>query len=174
MTVGGSSFSECPLRTFVICDTNSSFVCSNWLLLSKDGRCCYSCIGELKEAVIPDSVEELCEERFSGCASLSRVTFGESSSLKLVGMGAFCETGLREIRIPDSAEELCEECFQGGGNLFRVTFGESSSLKLISEGAFVWCGFLEIFRPGHLEEQGFFKPLSLTMPGAPSHDHIEN
>ena len=38
---------------------------------------------------IPDGVEELCESRFRGCKSLSRVTFGESSSLKLIGKDAF-------------------------------------------------------------------------------------
>ena len=41
------------------------------------------------EIHIPDSVEELCEACFYGCESLSRVTFGESSSLKLIGNGAF-------------------------------------------------------------------------------------
>ena len=36
---------------------------------------------------IPDDMEELCEKCFFWCKSLSRVTFGESSSLKLIGKG---------------------------------------------------------------------------------------
>ena len=38
---------------------------------------------------VPDSVEELRESRFYECKSLCRVTFGESSSLKLIEEEAF-------------------------------------------------------------------------------------
>ena len=55
---------------------------------------------------IPDGGEELCESCFFECKSLSRVTFGESSSLKLLGKGAFCGSGVVEIRIPDGVEEI--------------------------------------------------------------------
>ena len=78
-------FSECPLKDFEICDRNFFFEVVDGLLLSKDQRVCFSCIGELAEVVVPDSVEELCEWCFFWCSSLSRVTFGESSSLKLIG-----------------------------------------------------------------------------------------
>ena len=57
---------------------------------------------------IHDSVEELCESCFFCCESLSRVTFGESSSLKLIGKEAFCGSGVVEIHIPDGVEKLCE------------------------------------------------------------------
>ena len=46
------------------------------------------------EIHIPDRVEELCDECFSWCEHLSRVTFGESSSLKLIGKRAFYGSGL--------------------------------------------------------------------------------
>ena len=84
-----------------------------------------------KTHVVADSIEELCEKCFSLCKSLSRVTFGESSSLKLIGRLAFQGSGVREIHIPDGVEKLYEECFRGCWRLSRVTFGESSSLKLI-------------------------------------------
>ena len=95
---------------------------------------------------IPDKVEELCEECFYECESLSRVTFGESSSLKLIGNGAFRETALVEIRIPDGVEELGEECFADCDSLSRVIFGESSSLKLIKKGAFCQTWIMARFR----------------------------
>ena len=53
---------------------------------------------------IPDVVEEICDWCFSWCKSLSRVTFVESSSLKLIGKEAFSWSGLREIHIPDGVE----------------------------------------------------------------------
>ena len=52
--------------------------------------------------------EEICEQCFLWCQSLSRVTFGESSSLKLIGEKAFSGTGLCEIHIPDAVEEICD------------------------------------------------------------------
>ena len=46
---------------------------------------------------IPDSVEELCHECFCECKSLSRVTFGESSSLKLIWNEAFREVAFARV-----------------------------------------------------------------------------
>ena len=42
-----------------------------------------------EEVTIPDSVRELCRECFSFCSSLSRVTFGPSSSLERLVQGVF-------------------------------------------------------------------------------------
>ena len=109
-------------------------------------------MGMVELVSIADSVEELCENCFCECRSLSRVTFGESSSLKLIGQGAFCVTGVREIHIPDAVEELCEKCFSWCESLSRVTFGESSSLKLIGKGAFRESGVVEIHLPDSVEE----------------------
>ena len=81
--------------------------CTTLLLLSKDQRFCYGCIGELKEFLdVPDSIEEPCEYSFCDFDGLFYVTFGESSSLKLSGKKAFYGSGLREIHIPDIVEEL--------------------------------------------------------------------
>ena len=57
---------------------------------------------------IPDGVEALYDECFSQCASLSRVTFGESSSLKLIGKEAFYGSGVREIHAPARAKMVCD------------------------------------------------------------------
>ena len=100
---------------------------------------------------IPDSVEELCEKCFCECKSLSRVTFGESSSLKLIGKKAFLGSGVVEIHIPDSVEGLCEKCFYECRSLSRVTFGDSSSLKLIGKEAFLGSGVVEIHIPDRIE-----------------------
>ena len=83
---------------------------------------------------IPDGVGELCEKCFYKCSSLSRVTFGQSCSLKMIGNEAFCRSAVVDIHIPDGVEELCAGCFAGCKSLSRVTFGESSSLKLIGGG----------------------------------------
>ena len=60
----------------------------------------------MREIHIPDGVEELCDLCFCRCKSLSRVTFGESSSLKLIGKEAFIGCGVVEIHVPDGIERL--------------------------------------------------------------------
>ena len=151
-SIGGSSFSRCSLKNFVICDSKGFFDVFMGLLVSKDQRICYSCIGDVEEVVMPDRIEELCEACFYECMSLRRVTFGEYSSLKLIGKNAFVISGAREIRIPDGVEELCQGCFGWCHSLSRVTFGESSSLKLIGNGAFQRSGVVEIHIPDGLKE----------------------
>ena len=58
-------------------------------------NCVWRRVMQMVELVsIPDSVEELCDGCFSGCTSLSRVTFGDSSSLKLIGKKAFSKSSV--------------------------------------------------------------------------------
>ena len=46
---------------------------------------------------LPASVEDISKECFYACESLSRVTFYESSSLKLIGHEVFCGCEMKEI-----------------------------------------------------------------------------
>ena len=144
-SIGEASFSECPLN-FVVCDDNQFFDTFHGLLVSKDKRVCYSCIGAMEEVILPDSVEELCEACFCDCVCLLSATFGESSALKVIGKEAFRNTQMDEIHIPDGVEVLGDECFHTY-YLERVTFGESSSLKLIGEEVFCRNPGLEIYAP---------------------------
>ena len=56
--------------------------------LERIGASCFQSSG-VEEVSIPDSVRELCDGCFKGCASLRRVNFGSSSSLERIGFGAF-------------------------------------------------------------------------------------
>ena len=58
---------------------------------------------------IPDRVEELCEKCFYECKNLSRVTFVECSSLKLIGEDAFRSSDVTEIHIPDGIERFLRD-----------------------------------------------------------------
>ena len=114
------------------------------------------------EIHIPDGVEKLCDECFCECESLSCVTFGESSSSKLIGEGVFRESGVHEMHIPDGVEELCDECFSECKSLSCVTFGKSSSLKLIGKGAFCGSGVCEIHNAiGAIEKARRQKPAQI-------------
>ena len=55
---------------------------------------------------IPDGFEELCERCFSESRIFSRVTFGESSSLKLIEKGTFRGSGLTCFCLPGSVSSI--------------------------------------------------------------------
>ena len=58
---------------------------------------------------IPDGIEELRVGCFYWRENLSRVTFGESSSLKSIGMAVFSGSGVVEIHVPDRIEQLLRD-----------------------------------------------------------------
>ena len=118
----------------------------------------------LVEINIPDSVRELCDGCFRGCASLRRVTFGPSSSLERIGVEAFgavegdygevTACGLVEISIPDNVRELCDRCFRGCASLRRVTFGPSSCLERIGDLCFGGVGLVGFKIPPSVKHLG--------------------
>ena len=94
--------------------------------------------------MIPASVEDIGDGCFSGCSSLSRVTFASGSAVRRIGKEAFRECRkLSEIEIPASVEDIGEACFSGCfsecANLASVTFFPGSSLKRIEKEAFRNC-----------------------------------
>ena len=106
-SIGEVSFSGCPLKGFVICDSNSFVDVFTGLLVSKDQRICYSCIDELEEVILLNNRRgELCEDCFCWCRSLCHVAFGNSSPLKLIWTMAFSWSGVSEIHIPDGLERV--------------------------------------------------------------------
>lgn len=102
---------------------------------------------------IPDSVEEICDECFCRCRSLARVTFGQASSLKRIGVKAFKACAqLTEIQVPSSVEELCDKCFFECKSISRVTFVQAPLVKQIGVKAFGGCESLtEIHVPDGVE-----------------------
>ena len=62
------------------------------------------------EIQIPDDVEQLGELCFYNCKNLSRVTFGESSSLRRIGEAAFHGSGMVEIHAPNSRSPPSAHC----------------------------------------------------------------
>lgn len=154
----GGAFNSCNNPEGVNIQRCSHFTVSENLLLDKSGRVCWSCLGSLKEIVIPDQLKELRDGCFCRCVSLERVIFGKTSSLKCIGAKAFSRCSLTDIAIPDSVETLERKCFYDCQKLTVVTFGESSSLKRIGKDAFggrsCGCPLTEFRVPDSVEELG--------------------
>ena len=150
------AFTSCNIRGGVNLQQCLHFTASEHLLMDKSGHVCWSCLGDLKEIVIPDKLKELRDRCFCECESLERVIFGKASSLKLIGAKAFSGCSLTDIAIPDSVEKLDRKCFYDCQKLTLVTFGESSSLKRIGEYAFAGrdngCPLTEFRVPDSVEE----------------------
>lgn len=110
-----------------------------------------SSLQTLQSISIPDGIEEIGERLFYKNATLSRVRFGESSSLKRLGCAAFYGSRLEYIHIPNLVEDIGRVCFGKCEHLSHVTFGDTSSLKRIGWGAFFSCSLKQINFPKSLE-----------------------
>jgi hypothetical protein len=98
----------------------------------------------LKSISIPASVESLGEECFSGCATLSSLTFESESKLVRIQTRTFANSEkLKSISIPASVESLGDECFFACRSLSSVTFESGSKLARIHGRAFAGCPSLK-------------------------------
>ena len=69
--------------------------------------------------LIPDRVEDICNEAFSGCTNLKTASFNAASQLTEIGARAFYHSGLISISIPDGVTEINTEVFSGCDQLLN-------------------------------------------------------
>lgn len=77
---------------------------------------------QISSVELPDSIVEIGDLAFSGCASLAEIKFG--SGLKTVGASAFANcSSLTSVSFPDSLEKVNNYAFSGCSSLISVSFG---------------------------------------------------
>ena len=135
VSIGSKAFFECPLcESSLPCLEGCQFPAHGCvygrLILSDKCSVCRGLVGRVEEVTIPDTVREICDECFSGCSSLRRVTFGASSTLERLGRRWLAGTQVEEVTIPDTVREICDRCFSGCSCGLRVTFGPSCLERL--------------------------------------------
>ena len=97
----------------------------------------YKCTA-LKNIAIPNGVTNL-ESLFSGCLSLSSVTFDENSQLKVIGQGAFSDCSrLTSITIPVSVKEIDSGAFRNSGIVLINFDGTVNQWRNIYKSS-SWC-----------------------------------
>ena len=112
------------------------------------GKNAFSGATNLKSVTLPDSLEVIGKNAFSGTANLKSVTLPDG--LEVIGESAFRSGGLTEIVIPDSVTTIEQYAFSGCRYLLSVTLGKG--LKKIEKGAFEECITLfEVYNLSDLE-----------------------
>lgn len=109
----------------------------------------------LKNLIIPKSVNTIDEAAFYNCSDLETIEFEEDSELENINNQAFAELALlKEIVLPDSLATIGSSAFYDCYNLESVTFG--ANLTSISENAFGYCSSLKdvVFTSETLESIG--------------------
>ena len=114
-SVGGGAFNGCPLEGGFHYSDECSFRVIGNLLVDKSERVCISCLGLVRDVVIPDSVRELCDKCFYRCAHPGlrdlfkpspRVTFGVSSQLERMGSRCFACCYAGPVEMPPSVKSV--------------------------------------------------------------------
>ncbi len=83
---------------------------------------------EITNLVIPNSVDSILDNVFSGCNALSSVTI--PNSVKYIGNGAFFNCSkLKSISIPNSINEICNNAFMYCSSLTEVELNSASLVK---------------------------------------------
>ncbi len=102
-------------------------------------------VTNLKEVILPDSIEYIETNAFNGCDSLEKVVLNQG--LQRIDSGAFgyC-SALKEISIPATVTEITDRVFENCENLERVIFcGDAPNSFLdpysLSIGAYYICHY---------------------------------
>ncbi|MBQ3508372.1 MAG: leucine-rich repeat protein [Clostridia bacterium] len=77
---------------------------------------------------------------FSGCTSLTSVSFSEGNQLTTIGEYAFSKcVNLTNIEIPSNITCIGRRAFEHCTSLTNISFGVNSQLTYIKDYAFAWC-----------------------------------
>ena len=115
-------------------------------------------------------VEEIDDNAFKDCASLSSITI--PTTITKIGSGVFKNcTALEEITIPESVKEIKSETFEGCSNLMMIRM--HNGITELNQGAFKKCTALEsIALPNNLSTlpnnlfQGCSNLKNVRLPGS--------
>lgn len=131
-SLGGYAFSSC--RNLELLDLRGTTLKSISNLSNNS---------ELKEVILPVTLESLENHTFSNCYQLTRINLGECTQLKRIGNSAFNSCyQLEEVSIPNSVTQLGEGAFYSCSKLQSIDLSRCSGLREIGNSAFYNCNTL--------------------------------
>ncbi len=141
-SIGGYAFSGCSgIREFSVEDGNAAYSSADGCLCSKDGKVLIKApAGDLTEARIPASVEEIGTGAFGGCMKIEKARIGPG--VRSIGQDAFkgC-SALKSLEISEGAESIGKYAFFGCTSLEEVRIPDT--VKSIGTWAFGDCSALK-------------------------------
>ena len=97
----------------------------NWKIAQAFFKC-----SALTSIAIPASVTSINDYAFSGCSSLTSITFEAVSTIETIGQGAFIFSGLTSIAIPNSVTSIDAGAFENCKLLNTVNVNCSSPINI--------------------------------------------
>ncbi len=91
---------------------------------------------ELKSVTIPDGVYSIGNSSFSGCSSLTTVTFLSVPKLTSIGEYAFYDTDILTINLPSTLTTIHNNAFRSCVNLATVNWGCNTNSIIVAADAF--------------------------------------
>ncbi len=137
--------------TEVTCDNNADEYFNNGIIKSvtfpatvkEIHKMCYGS-DTLETVVLPEGVEEIADQAFSGCKNLKNITL--PSTLKKIGFAAFSNcSSLTSINFPASLETTGSGVF-GKSGLVNADMSACTNLKKVDTSMFRDCASLETAR----------------------------
>lgn len=123
-----SAFDNCnTLSKFLIDSKNTEFAVCDDILYSGDGAVLIRCPLKYRSSavIVPDTVAEIGNGAFSGCATLTEVILPEG--LRRIGDCAFSEcANIMFLKLPRTLAELGEDAFRGWGRDRDIDFTDVS------------------------------------------------
>lgn len=108
----------------------------------------------IKEVVIPSSVQHIEQEAFDDCTKLEKITLNEG--IQSIGASAFANTKITEITIPKTVETISETVFNGASQLKKVQFEGNAPESYASGYTESTADYTVYFHP---EATGFTAPV---------------
>jgi hypothetical protein len=96
---------------------------------------------------IPFDIEILGTGSFSGCESISSLSFESNSRLTKIESDTFSMSSLQSIVVPSGVTILCPDCFAACDSLSSVSFESNSRLIRIELHAFSFTSLQSIRIP---------------------------
>ena len=142
------------LKDITVAEGNECFTAVDGVLYSKDMKTIifYAVGNERTEFTIPESVEEISYNAFSG-SQLQTITIPET--VTVIGKGAFSGSKLKNIKLPENIKTISNSLFEDCSDLENVEF--SNSITKIEANAFNSCSSIKVFKiPASVKEIGTF------------------
>lgn len=163
--IGAEAFTGCrDIKTMAVSPGNRKYDSRedcNGIIETASNVLIFGC----ENTVIPDSVTEIGEGAFAGCAGPEEVNVPKG--VTKIGAGAFyCCTGLSKIFIPESVIEVGESAFEGCCNLVSLLAPEGLDLKAAKVPRRRGCSIITRYSPKRQLQT--LKRFVVEMPGGVS------